>query len=295
MMTTSRLLALPLLLCAPLLATAAPAAGLTPEQTFDLYARVLLEDDAGAARTLNDALRPAFDGKDAVTPAHGELAGAMAAPLQSLLAKQAGGARDSAAVPALMAANLRQTRCRATHAKVRDNTYVDDAKIASVSFTCQVTVLDALRPLFSAGLRDDSAENLKRFTDAYLLALRDAPRRELSGRLDLHPAKDNGYWYSGNLDALVSPVVDAVLPFNAWRQDALADAAPKVTGVPACDLLLLQHRQCIANTAPDQLPGVEAMADELKAKAATSTPAAMTQECKALRSMAEAMWDDDCR
>jgi hypothetical protein len=37
------------------------------------------------------------------------------------------------------------------------------------------------------------------------------------------------------------------------------------------------------------------MADELKAKAATSTPAAMTQECKALRSMAEAMWDDDCR
>lgn len=295
MTMTFRLLAFPLLLCTPLLATAAPAAGLTPEQTFDLYARVLLEDDAAAARTLNDALRPAFDGRDAVTPAKGELAGAMAAPLQALLAKQAGGAKNSAAVPALIAANLRQTRCRATDAQVRDNAYLDDTKIASVTFTCQVTVLDNLRPLFAAGLRDDSAENLKRFTDAYLVALRDAPRRELSGRLDLHPAKDNGYWYSANLDALVSPVVDALLPFNAWSQDAAADAAPKVTGVPACDLLLQQHRQCIAKTAPEQLPGVEAMREELKAKAATATPEAMTRECKALGAMAEAMWDASCR
>ena len=44
------------LLCTPALAIAAPATTLSPEQTFDLYARVLLEDDAAAARTLNLSL-----------------------------------------------------------------------------------------------------------------------------------------------------------------------------------------------------------------------------------------------
>ncbi len=52
-----RALATSLLLCSPLLASAAtPAAQMTPEQTFDLYARMMLEDDAAAARTLNDAI-----------------------------------------------------------------------------------------------------------------------------------------------------------------------------------------------------------------------------------------------
>lgn len=294
MKMTIRLLAVPLLLCTPLLGWAATPAALTPEQTFDLYAQVLLEDDAAAARTLNDALRPAFEGNDAVTLTPGGLAGAMAAPLQALLTKQGASAQDIAAVPALISANLRQTRCRAERAQVRDNAHVEDAKIAGITFQCQVSTLDGLRPLFDAGMQDDSVENLKRFTDAYLAALRDAPRHALNGSLNLYPAKDNGYWYSGNLDSLVSPVVDALLPFATWTQEAAARAAPKVTGVPGCDLLLDQHRQCLAKIAPEQLPGVDAMAEELKAKAKVMTPEAMTQECKALRSMAEAMWSDDC-
>lgn len=67
MKTPARTLLASVLLCAPLIASAAPAQ-LTPEQAFDLYARVLLEDDAAATRTLNDALKPAFEGQDAVTP-----------------------------------------------------------------------------------------------------------------------------------------------------------------------------------------------------------------------------------
>ena len=62
MKTPLRTLLASALLAAPLLASAAPAT-LTPEQAFDLYARVLLEDDAAATRTLNDALKPAFDGR----------------------------------------------------------------------------------------------------------------------------------------------------------------------------------------------------------------------------------------
>lgn len=294
MKTTRHAYAAALLLCAPPLAWAAAATPLTPEQTFDLYAQVLLEDDATAARTLNAALRPAFASKDAVTLTPGELATALAAPLQALLARQEGADRASATVTELISTTLHQTRCRARHAQLRDNTAVDGATIAAVTFSCQVPTLDSLRPLFDAGLREDSAENLKRFTDAYLAALRDGPRHALTGEIDLYPAKGNGYWYSGNLDNLVSPVVDALLPFNTWSQAAAAEAAPKVTGVPTCDLLLAQHRQCIAKIAPEQSSGVDAMAEELKTKALTMSPEAMTRECKALRSMAEAMWGDDC-
>lgn len=77
-------------------------------------------------------------------------------------------------------------------------------------------------------------------------------------------------------------------------QDAQAANAPKVTGVPGCDLLLQQHRSCVAKIAPDQISGVDAMAEELKAKAKVKSADEMTQECKALRPIAEMMWTDAC-
>lgn len=294
-MNTRHVLATSLLLCMPLLATAAAPAPLTPEQTFDLYARVMLEDDAAAARTLNDALRPAYDGQDPIDFNKGAFATALASPLQGLLT--AAGTDDARikAMPAVVAANLGKTHCRAQRSTLRDNDAVDGAKIATVDFSCQVTALDDLRPLFDASVANNTPAGLKRFTDAYVAALSSGPRREVLGTVDLYPAKDNGYWYSGNLDALVAPVVDALLPFDAWQQDAAAKDAPTVTGVASCDLLLQQHRQCVAKIAPEQLNGVDAMAEELKDKAQTQSVEAMVQECKALRSIVEMMWTDACR
>lgn len=294
-MNTRHVLATSLLLCMPLLATAAAPAPLTPEQTFDLYARVMLEDDAAAARTLNDALRPAYDGQDPIDFNKGAFATALASPLQGLLT--AAGTDDARikAMPAVVAANLGKTHCRAQRSTLRDNDAVDGAKIATVDFSCQVTALDGLRPLFDASVANNTPAGLKRFTDAYVAALSSGPRREVLGTVDLYPAKDNGYWYSGNLDALVAPVVDALLPFDAWQQDAAAKDAPTVTGVASCDLLLQQHRQCVAKIAPEQLNGVDAMAEELKDKAQTQSVEAMVQECKALRSIVEMMWTDACR
>jgi len=294
-MNTRHVLATSLLLCMPLLATAAAPAPLTPEQTFDLYARVMLEDDAAAARTLNDALRPAYDGQDPIDFNKGAFATALASPLQGLLT--AAGTDDARikAMPAVVAANLGKTHCRAQRSTLRDNDAVDGAKIATVDFSCQVTALDGLRPLFDASVADNTPAGLKRFTDAYVAALSSGPRREVLGTVDLYPAKDNGYWYSGNLDALVAPVVDALLPFDAWQQEAAAKDAPTVTGVASCDLLLQQHRQCVAKIAPEQLNGVDAMAEELKDKAQTQSVEAMVQECKALRSIVEMMWTDACR
>ena len=161
------------LLSAPLLAGAAPAT-LTPEQAFDLYARVLLEDDAAATRTLNDALKPAFEGQDAVTPNPGALAKALAEPWQVVLAS-AGAKADAAATEALYAKALRDSKCRATKSVIEDNEYVEGQKLARIAFSCQVPDLGNVRPLFAASLAADASPAArKQFTDAYTQALQSA-------------------------------------------------------------------------------------------------------------------------
>jgi hypothetical protein len=140
---------------------------------------------------------------------------------------------------------------------------------------------------------DDKAART-RFTEAYTKGLQRGPRKAVTGTLTLYTAKDKGYWYSSNFDDLVGPVLGALAPFEEWLQDVEAAKAPKVTGVPACDLLLQQHRSCVAKIAPDQISGVDAMAEELKAKTQVMSAEEMTQECKSLRPMAEMMWTDAC-
>ena len=78
--------------------------------------------------------------------------------------------------------------------------------------------------LGNASVADNTPAGLKRFTDAYVAALSSGPRREVRGSVDLYPAKDNGYWYSGNLDALVAPVV-ALISAVLW----LVTDAPMLT------------------------------------------------------------------
>lgn len=280
------------LLCTPLFAAAAPAQ-LTPEQTFDLYARALLEDDAAATRTLNDALKPAFDGQDSLTPVPGMMAQVLAEPWQTVLAV-AGVKGDPAAAEAMYAKALKASQCRATRSTVEDNEYVDDQKIARVDFSCQLVDLDSVRPLFTASLSGDDKAARTQFTEAYTKGLQSGPRKAVTGTLTLYTAKDKAYWYSSNFDDLVGPVLGALAPFEEWLQDVEAAKAPKVTGVPGCDLLLQQHRSCVAKIAPDQISGVDAMAEELKAKAQVMSAEEMTQECKSLRPMAEMMWTDEC-
>ncbi|OBU48619.1 hypothetical protein [Stenotrophomonas maltophilia] len=293
MKTPLRSLLATALLCAPLFASAA-STQLSPEQTFDLYARVLLEDDATATRTLNDALKPAFEGQDAVTPNPGALAKALAEPWQTVLAST-GASIDAAATEALYAKALRDSKCRATQSVIEDNEYVEDQKLARITYICQMPDLAKVRTLFAASLADHaSPASRKQFTDAYTQALQSGARVPVSGTFTLYPAKDNGYWYSGNFDDLVGTVAGALAPFEDWMQDAQAANAPKVTGIPGCDLLLQQHRSCVAKIAPDQISGVDAMAEELKAKAQVQSAEEMTQECKALRPLAEMMWTDEC-
>jgi len=291
MKTPIRTLLASSLLCAPLFATAAPA--LTPEQSLDLYARVLIEDDAAAARTLNDAMRSAHNGEDAVTPTPGALAKALAEPWMALQAS-VGGKADEAATEAMYAKVLKASTCRATGSSIEDNEYVDDQKIATVEFTCKVVDLDSVRPLFTASMQNPEPANSTRFIDAYTQALKNGTQRTVKGSQKLYSGAGQAYWFSGSFDELVSPVLEAIAPFQVWMEDAEAASAPKVTGVPGCDLLLQQHRSCVAKIAPDQLGGVDAMAEELKANAQVKSAEEMTQECKALRPIAQMMWTDEC-
>ena len=135
-----------------------------------------------------------------------------------------------------------------------------------MDFTCQVTDMSSVRPLFEESLSETPA-SLKNFFDGYSVTMRGGARREVSGRINLHTANSQGYWHIVSLDDLLDPVFNAMAPFDEWSRDAADAKAPKVTGVPSCDLLLQQHHDCGANGAPDQLPGVDAMAEELKAKA----------------------------
>ncbi len=291
MKTPLRTLLASALLCAPVFATAAPA--LTPEQSLDLYARVLIEDDAAAARTLNDALRSAHNGEDAITPTPGALAKALAEPWMALQAS-VGAKADAAATEALYASVLKASKCRATGSSVEDNEYVDGQKIATVEFSCQVANLDSVRPLFTASMQNPEPANSTRFIDAYTQALKSGTQRTVTGSQKLYSGAEQAYWFSGSFDELVTPVLEAVAPFQLWMEDAQAASAPKVTGVPGCDLLLQQHRSCVAKIAPDQISGVDAMAEELKAKAQVLSADEMTQECKALRPIAQMMWTDEC-
>jgi|GEM_PF-152868 len=286
----SALLGAPVL-CAPMFATAATA--LTPEQTLDLYARVLIEDDAAAARTLNDTMRSAHDGKDAVTPTPGALAKALAEPWMALQAR-VGGTPDAAATEALYAKVLKASTCRATGSSIEDNEYVDDQKIATVDFTCKVVDLASVRPLFTDSMTSEDPASRTRFIEAYTQALKSGTQRTVKGSQKLYSGAEQAYWFSGSFDELVTPVLESIAPFQLWMEDAEAASAPKVTGVPGCDLLLQQHRRCVAKIAPEQISGVEAMADELKAKAQVKSADEMTQECKALRPIAQMMWTDEC-
>jgi hypothetical protein len=238
-------------------------------------------------------LKPAFDGQDSVTPVPGMMAQALAEPWQIVL-DVAGVKGDPAAAEAMYAKVLKASQCRATRSTVEDNEFVDDQKIAKVDFSCQLADLGSVQPLFLASLTSDEQATRARFTEAYTKALQSGPRKAVTGTLTLYTAKDKGYWYSSNFDDLVGPVLDALAPFDGWMQDVEAAKAPKVTGVPACDLLLQQHRSCVAKIAPDQISGVDAMTEELKAKTQVMSAEEMTQECKALRPMAEMRWTDEC-
>lgn len=275
------LLALPFAAMNATMANAAPA--LTPEQTFDLYARTFIQIDPEAAKALNDGLRPAFGGQDMLD-------------FEALSAASAAAAEAEGANKALKS-TLQHTECRARGSELHDNPSLADKKIATVSYVCRVPNLSAMRSAYEAMKKHPSELSRKQFDEAYAVAIAGPRTQTVFGTMDFYPGKGpDQYWFNGGggMDDVLHKLFDAMAPFDRWDEEIAGQHAPKITGVPVCDRFLAQHRACVSKLDASQLPGVDAMVAELKGMASQTSAEALAQRCTSLRSVAKLMWTDGC-
>lgn len=289
----------------PASAMAQPASP-TPEQTFQLYVRAFLHFDMDAARTLNDALRPLHEGRDALDLEAGE---ALARLFRNgvpagLLPLPPEGTRNDADPSGEKTAQLGQrvanalyqtlttTPCTVENTMVHPPESGEEGYMATLAYTCAVPDATGARDAFQALLGGFSFERMSAFTEAYTLALQGSHDKGVRGEFRLSAPSSVGPWYhvhGRDLEKLLSSLMEALTPFQDLIEQDAAKKVPALTGVPACDLLLARHRGCVARRAPDQLPGVDEMAAELKAEAAGKDVEYMSGKCRALRPITEAM------
>jgi len=285
---------------------AAQPASPTPEQTFQLYVRALLHFDMGAARTLNDALRPLHEGRDALDLEAGE---ALARLFRNgvpagLLPLPPEGTRNDADPSGEKTAQLGQrvanalyqtlttTPCTVENTMVHPPESGEEEHMITLAYTCPIPDATGARDAFQALLAGFSFERMSTFTEVYSLALQRSRDTAVRGELRLSAPSSSGPWHpddSRDLEKLLSSLMEALAPFQDLIEHAAAREVPTVTGVAACDLLLARHRGCVARSAPDQLPGVDEMAAQLKAQAASNDVEYMIGQCRALRRITEAM------
>lgn len=205
-------------------ALAAPAAStLKPEQVADLYIRIALNQDVAAAKTLNEYLKPAYDGEDALdvqavadAPANmdkqlEEIAGGLIQALPKVDAKQA-----KAGVIAAMKRQNQATasaQCRSVSSVERDNDAVKGQRIAEVSYECVV-------PSPGAGLQDllaDKGDPSTISNEVFMAQIAkfqhsfdQAGTRTVSGTMNLYGEGNDKPWYTGNFSDVIDVVNNAM-------------------------------------------------------------------------------------
>ena len=90
-----------------------------------------------------------------------------------------------------------------------------------MDFTCQMTDMSSVRPLFEES-RSETPASLKNFFDGYSVTLRDGARREESGKIILHTANSKGYWHIVSLGDLLGPA------FSAWPRSMNGREMPRL-------------------------------------------------------------------
>lgn len=289
----------------PTPAMAQPASP-TPEQTFQLYVRAFLHFDMDAARTLNDALRPLHDGRDALDLEAGEAlahvfrngvpAGLLPLPPEGTRndADPSGEKTDQLGqrVANALYQTLATTPCTVENMMDHSPESGEEEYMVTLAYMCPVPDATGARDAFQTLLAGFSFERMSTFTEAYTLALQRSRDTAVRGEFRLSAPSSSGPWHpddSRDLEKLLSSLMEALAPFQDLVEQAAAKEVPALTGVAACDLLLARHRGCVARSAPDQLPGVDEMAAELKAEAAGKDVEYMTGKCRSLRPITEAM------
>lgn len=292
-----------------LLALAAfPAAGsppsLTPEATFDLYARTMLQNDADSQHEFDARIGPAlgeFRGRHPDVPA---IAWALSRQSHRVLFQGASPDEVKTARRHWAIEVQRRTHCRAVHSEVRDR-LEEGFRVADVHFSCDVADVDALSLLYDASLFDRGDTSDIRFWSAYRTLLSDGPFRVVDGNTRLISAPGSSTWHSegpgvntiyGQVEKDVGEVLmRAWLPMQRWLFETMRRAEMQKTRVAECDELIQRYRRCAAHLEPQKLADADARAQRLSIERKDMADAELAQQCVALRPKIDAMWPEPCK
>jgi hypothetical protein len=191
--------------CVP--AFAAPKGGAQPEQIVELYLAAFVNADVEKAAQLNDILRPAFSGQDALDiSAIKNMSDEVADRITtSSLQKFPENKRAAMKEPftrmnkAVLAA-VNRSQCKATSTAMRKNEYVADRRIATVSFECKIA--DTASGFAALTKPAKGSQPTPALVDAITKVFNDAPlTRRMTGKMDLYEDKSGGkssLWVTGS-------------------------------------------------------------------------------------------------
>lgn len=284
--------------------SASPAAGspnsLTPEATFDLYARAALEDDEDALRELSAS------GQGLNLPYPSEmLASELIRSVPHRAFERDGNAEEAA--EAWAAAVLHNTKCRATSSQVWHRIETG-YRVADVRFSCKVPDVKRLRNLYDAAFITEQESTSNRFWSAYRTLLESGPFRHAHGTARLVAAPGSTIWrsepYSGVrfgrvFDNQVAAEIGKLLD-RAWSTTYISDSTDRLsylnqrTLIRECDELVDGYRHCAALLAPQELTGASDLAKHLNRLKKQLPEHELAEDCRALGRDLRATWSDAC-
>ncbi len=198
-------------------AQAADAPKLTPEQTYDLYAKTMINGDAESAKKLNDALRPAAGGKDTIdfASANAMIASGKEQMVEGLSAAMPPKSQEALKplvqeMATLMLETPRRARCAATGSNVLAGKTPGEPKIATVKFHCDVadlnTLIGAQSELGQLAGQFSDEKTSKASLEKIIATLKAVPiTKKVDGTVSLISAK-GGPWMLADVEGLLAPV-----------------------------------------------------------------------------------------
>lgn len=282
----------------------------TPEETFQLYLRTFVHFDTDAARTLHDALVPRY-GPGIITKPE-EIA-AMAVRIRAgdtpgypLLVVTAGSGADPEEqmfvqsmqrITGPLHEAYADVTCTVADVSITHPGEPSEGKIATLAYTCLVPDVSRVREALQAAMDEPSPERMEAFVDTYIAALRGPRSTRVKGEFLLFATETaDAPWYDPNHSfiSVLYALQMALVPFTDLHEETEAAKVPPRTGVPVCDVLIARHRACMARRAPDSLPVVEGIADELEQMSADWDAKYMARHCKTLHLAFQTLWGPEC-
>ncbi|TFZ47281.1 hypothetical protein E5C33_02810 [Stenotrophomonas maltophilia] len=275
-----------LLLGAPLTATAAHAAALSLEETFETYVQVIVHGDMPSKEKLRHHLR-AFANSDSVEVTVNAI-DALQLPKVAF--------NGTAMEPVASALEMRQKAMSCTITDITRET-VHSTSQATVAYRCAFPDLSGFFSIYRDAQKrradvGDDPEHAKALFAAFANALRDAPDHSHEGSTVFLQSAAGGHWMALDLPLLGTALLQQVLPFDAWNTRIEAEAVPVVTGVPTCDLMMAAQLRFFARHHP-QSPflGNGVLQRNLLKRVEGMSDAEATRDCQIVHERNRGLWN----